>query len=194
MLTSVSVQCGSALPGTTALRGVVIEVGKLLARSGIHVIFGGVKTGLMGLLATSVLEHGGQITGVIPRFLVDDGIACESLTSLRIVETMDERKKLMLTLADAVVVLPGGVGTQDEFWDTLTGAQLGLHSKPCGLLNVSGYYDSLLAFIDGALAEGLLSPSDRDNVIVSSDPESLLTNLSTVVAERNRFYHGEESS
>jgi len=99
---------------------------------------------------------------------------------------MHERKSLMLELADATIVLPGGVGTQDEFWEVLAGAQLGLHSKPCGILNIDGYYDSLLAFIDRALAEGLLSATDKGNVIVSDNPEALLVGLSELVAGRRR--------
>jgi uncharacterized protein (TIGR00730 family) len=151
---------------------------------GIRVVYGGVKTGLMGSLADSVLEHGGEITGVVPQFLVDDGLAHEGLSELRIVASMNERKSLMLDLSDATVVLPGGVGTMDEFWEVLAGAQLGLHSKPCGILNVNGYYDPLLVFIDRALAEGLLSATDKSNVIVNDNPEALLSGLSEVVAGR----------
>ena len=151
---------------------------------GIRVIYGGVRTGLMGALANSVLEHGGEVTGVVPQFLVDEGLAHEGLSDLRIVASMNERKNLMLGLSDATIVLPGGVGTMDEFWEVLAGAQLGLHSKPCGVLNVNGYYDPLLVFIDRALAEGLLSDADKGNVIVNRNPEALLSGLSEVVAGR----------
>lgn len=114
MITSVSVQCGSNAAVSPALNSAAADMGGLLAAAGIHVIYGGVGTGLMGALADSVLEHGGRITGVIPQFLVDAGLAHEKLSGLRIVETMHERKSLMLELADATIVLPGGVGTQDD--------------------------------------------------------------------------------
>lgn len=149
-----------------------------------RVVYGGVRTGLMGSLADSVLEHGGQVTGVVPQFLVDEGLAHEGLSELRIVASMSDRKNLMLDLSDATVVLPGGVGTMDEFWEVLAGAQLGLHSKPCGILNVNGYYDPLLAFVDRALVEGLLSATDKGNVIVNGNPEALLSGLSQLVAGR----------
>jgi uncharacterized protein (TIGR00730 family) len=132
----------------------------------------------MGSLANSVLEHGGTVIGVVPGFLKDQGLAQDGLTELRVVETMHERKNLMVELADAIIILPGGVGTQDEFWEVLAGAQLRLHSKPCGILNVDGYYDSLLAFIDRALAEEFISAGDKDNVLVSQHPEQLLAELS----------------
>ena len=148
-------------------------------------IYGGIKTGLMGVLADSVLEHGGHITGIAPRLLAEQGLAHDRLSELRIVETMHERKNMMLELAAATIMLPGGVGTQDEFWEALASAQLGLHFRPCGLLNVSGYYDSLLAFIDRALAEEFLSSSDKANVIVSENPEALLVELGKAV-ERGR--------
>lgn len=184
LLSAVFVQCGAKAGASSAFRVAARELGRTLAAAGILVVYGGIKTGLMELLAEAVLECGGQITGVVPRFLVEAGLAYDQLSELRIVETMHERKSLMLELADAIIVLPGGVGTQDEFWEVLAGAQLGLHSKPCGILNVDGYYDSLLAFIDRALAEGLLSATDKSNVIVSDNAEALLVALTEAVAGR----------
>lgn len=138
----------------------------------------------MGALADAALEHGGFVTGVIPRFLLNEGLAHEGLSELRIVSSMHERKSVMLDLSDTTIILPGGIGTQDEFWEVLAGAQLGFHCKPCGILNVEGYYDSLFAFIDQALAQGFLSASDRDAILVSAQPEMLIRTLSETAASR----------
>ena len=183
-LGSVYVQCGSRAGVNPTFTAAAARLGETLAAVGIRVIFGGVGTGLMGSLARSVLEHGGQIVGVVPGFLVEAGLAHSGLSDLRVVSTMNERKAVMLELSDAMIVLPGGVGTQDEFWEVLAGAQLGMHRKPCGILNVEGYYDSLLAFIDRALSEGLLSATDKGNILVSEDPEELIGELSRKAAER----------
>jgi uncharacterized protein (TIGR00730 family) len=131
----------------------------------------------MGVLADAVLEHSGHITGVIPQCLVEQGLLHEGLSELRIVDAMHERKRLMLEVSDAVIVLPGGVGTQDEFWDVLTCAQLGLYAKPCGILNIDGFYDSLLAFIAKAQSEGFILAADRDNLIISDNPAQLISAL-----------------
>jgi uncharacterized protein (TIGR00730 family) len=183
-LSSVSVQCGASMGSRPEFAKAARRLGTTLAGAGICVVYGGVRTGLMGCLADAVLENGGRIIGVVPRLLLERGLAHEGLSELRIVETMHERKSLMLELADATISLPGGVGTMDEFWEVLAGAQLGLHCKPCGILNSDGYYDLLLAFMDHALAKGLLSATDKSNVIVTDNPESLLAKLSESVAGR----------
>jgi uncharacterized protein (TIGR00730 family) len=175
---SVSVQCGSKPGNSPAFNIAARNLGRVLAEAGIRVIYGGVRTGLMGSLADSVIGHGGRITGVLPRFLLDEGIAHEGLSELKLVASIAERKELMLELAEAAIVLPGGVGTQDEFWEVLASAQLGFHAKPCGLLNTDGYYDSLLAFIDHAVAEGFMPAAERDNIVVARMPEDLIAQLS----------------
>lgn len=177
-VTSVYVQCGSKAGVSPAFNDAARNLGRVLAAAGIRVVYGGVRTGLMGALADSILEHGGHVIGVLPRFLADEGLAHERLSELRIVSSMNERKSVMLALSDATIVLPGGVGTQDEFWEVLAAAQLGFHAKPCGILNVEGYYDSLLVFIDRALAEGFLSATDRRNILVGWHPEQLIADLS----------------
>jgi uncharacterized protein (TIGR00730 family) len=153
-------------------------LGAALAASEIRVVYGGIKTGLMSSLVEAALARGGCVTGVVPEFFFAQGLASEDLPDLRIVRSMEERKSTMLDLSDAVIMLPGGVGTQDEFWEALVGAQLGFHKKPCGVLNVNGYYDALLAFIDRALAEGFMSAADRENILVSRCPERLIADLS----------------
>lgn len=176
-ISSVSVQCGSNPGINPAFNAAASNLGRALALVGIRVICGGVRTGLMGSLADSVLKHGGHVVGVLPQFLKDEGLAHEGLSELRIVSSMNERKNVMLALSDATIVLPGGVGTQDEFWEVLAAAQLGFPAKPCGILNVEGYYDSLLVFIDRALAEGFISTSDTRNLVVGRQAEQLIVDL-----------------
>ncbi len=148
--------------------------GRLLARRGISVVYGGSSVGLMAALADSVGDELGDIIGVIPRMLVEREVANTALTDLRVVDSMHARKALMAELADGFVALPGGIGTLEEFFETWTWAQLGMHTKPCGLLNVAGYFDPLLEFLDHAVAEKFVRDAHRAMVIVESDPEKLL--------------------
>ena len=131
----------------------------------------------MGAVADEALARGGEVIGVIPRYLVEREVAHGALTDLHVVATMHERKALMAELADAFVALPGGIGTLEELVEMLTWAQLGLHGKPVGIVNVDGYYDSLLAFLAHAVDEGFLSPTTRERLAVRSDPEALLDEL-----------------
>ena len=166
--------CGSGLGNAAAFREQVGALGHLLADEGIGLVYGGARVGLMGVLADAVLAHGGEVIGVIPRALVHREIAHATLTELRVVESMHERKALMAELAEGFVTLPGGAGTMDEFFEAWTWGQLGLHVKPCGLLNIAGYYDALLAFIDRAVTMGFLSQRHREMLVVESDPHALL--------------------
>jgi uncharacterized protein (TIGR00730 family) len=141
------------------------------------IVFGGGRVGLMGALADEALARGGEVIGVIPRYLVEREVAHRSLTELHVVATMHERKAMMAELADAFVALPGGIGTLEELVEMLTWAQLGLHAKPIGIVNVDGYYDNLLAFLAHAVGEGFLTPANRELLTVRSDPEALLDEL-----------------
>jgi uncharacterized protein (TIGR00730 family) len=141
------------------------------------IVFGGGRVGLMGALADEALARGGEVIGVIPRYLVEREVAHRSLTELHVVATMHERKAMMAELADAFVALPGGIGTLEELVEMLTWAQLGLHAKPIGIVNVDGYYDNLLAFLADAVGEGFLTPANRELLTVRSDPEALLNEL-----------------
>jgi hypothetical protein len=154
-----------------------MSVGRVLANRGSELIYGGGHVGLMGALADAALEVGGRVTGVMPRQLIDREIGHKGLTEMRIVGSMHERKAMMADLAEAFIALPGGHGTLDEFCEILTWAQLGIHAKPCGILNVNGYYDPLLAMFDRAVEEGFLKAVHRDMVAVASDPERLLTEM-----------------
>jgi len=150
------------------------SLGKLLCHRGVGVVYGGSSVGLMAALADTMLDEHGDIIGVIPRMLVEREVANNSLTDLRVVDSMHERKALMAELADGFVALPGGIGTLEEFFEIWTWAQLGMHDKPCGLLNVAGYFDPLLEFLDRAVAEKFVRDVHREMVIVESDPAALL--------------------
>jgi len=152
-----------------------------LARRGLGLVYGGGNIGLMGLLADSMLQAGGEVIGVIPRSLVEKEVAHHGVTELRVVDTMHQRKAMMNELSDAFIALPGGFGTLDEFFEILTWAQLGIHAKPSGLLNVSGFYDNLLAMLDHAVNERLLRPAHRELVITDTDADALLQRLVSFV-------------
>jgi len=149
-------------------------LGQTLASRNLRLIYGGGKVGLMGVVADAVLAAGGEVIGVIPEFLVAKEIAHAGLTQLHVVPSMHDRKALMADLADGFIALPGGYGTLEEFCEILTWAQLGLHKKPQGLLNVEGYYDPLLTLFDHAVAERFLRADLRSLVMEASDPDSLL--------------------
>jgi uncharacterized protein (TIGR00730 family) len=171
---SLCVFCGSS-PGarpeyTVAAR----QLGTSLARRGIRLVYGGARVGLMGSLANAVLHAGGEVSGVIPEGLLPREVAHTKLQDLRIVTTMHDRKALMADLSDGFLALPGGAGTLEEFFEVWTWAQLGIHRKPCGVLNVHGYFDGLLDFLDRAVDERFLRLEHRVMVLVDNDVERLL--------------------
>jgi uncharacterized protein (TIGR00730 family) len=150
------------------------SLGTLLCERGIGVVYGGSSVGLMAALADTMAEKGGDVIGVIPRVLVEREVANTALSDLRIVESMHERKALMAELADGFMALPGGIGTLEEFFEVWTWGQLGMHDKPCGLLNVAGYFDPLLRFLDLAVAERFVRDVHRRMVVVEREPAELL--------------------
>ena len=150
------------------------ELGRLLAGRGITVVYGGGHVGLMGLLAEAALKAGGKVIGVIPEGLKRRELAYDNLTELIVTRTMHERKQRMADLSDGFIALPGGFGTFEEFCEIVTWAQLGLHEKPCALLNVKGYYDRMLAMFDHALQEGFVRPAHRTLVLAASDARAVL--------------------
>ena len=171
---SVCVFCGSSVGSRALYADRAQEFGRAMAARGLELVFGAGHIGLMGVLADAVLATGGRAIGVIPRALADKELAHQKLTRLHVVETMHQRKALMADLADGFAALPGGYGTADEFFEILTWAQLGLHGKPMGLVNVGGFFDPLLAWVDRCLADGFLRPEHRAILQISSDPEGLL--------------------
>jgi uncharacterized protein (TIGR00730 family) len=173
--------CGSSPGANPAYTGATEELGALLAGEGIGVVYGGGGVGLMGKLADAVLAAGGEITGVIPRSLVEREIGHRGVDDLRVVDSMHERKALMAELADAFVALPGGVGTLEELIEVFTWSQLGLHRKPCALLDVESYYEGLTAFLDHAVQERFLTQEHRATLIVEREPAALLERLRAFV-------------
>ena len=174
---SLCVFCGSSTGHERAYVEAARTLGRMLAESGIRLVFGGGRVGLMGEVADAALAAGGEAVGVIPNSLVEREIAHTSLTDLYVVGSMHERKAMMSDLSDGFVALPGGTGTLEEFFEVLTLAQLGEHTKPCGLLNVAGYYDPLLAVFDHMVDRGFLSESNQALVLVEIDPGTLLAKL-----------------
>jgi uncharacterized protein (TIGR00730 family) len=170
----VCVFCGSSPGNQPIFLDTAKRVGTLLAERGLELVYGGAHLGLMGAVADAALAAGGHVIGVIPQSLVDHEIAHTGLPDLRVVATMHERKAMMETLADAFLALPGGMGTLEEVCEIYTWGQLGLHRKPCGLLNVTGYYAPFLQLLDNAVACGFLRAPHRAMVLVDSDAAVLL--------------------
>jgi uncharacterized protein (TIGR00730 family) len=173
----ICVFCGSNLGIGPVYRDAAVILGKMLAARGIELVYGGGNIGLMGVLADAALESGGRVTGVIPDSLMAKEVGHEGLTELRIVKSMHERKALMADLSDGFIAMPGGFGTFEEFCEIVTWAQLGIHAKPCGLLNVEGYYDPLLQLFDHAVREGFLREQNRRLVLEDRAPKQLLDKM-----------------
>lgn len=166
--------CGSKAGNSAVYADAVEKFADVLMSLGITLVYGGAKVGLMGCIANRMLSGGANVIGVMPQSLIDVEIAHPGLTKLYVVNSMHERKALMASLVDGFVMLPGGSGSVEEFFEIFTWAQLGYHEKPCGILNVSGYYDHLLKFLDHAVAEGFLKSIYRDMVIVDQSPKALM--------------------
>jgi uncharacterized protein (TIGR00730 family) len=179
MLQRLCVFCGSQAGTLPDYRRAAEAVGKLLTERQIELVYGGGSVGLMGAVANACLNAGGRVIGVIPQALADRELAHRGLSELRIVGSMHERKALMADLSDAFMALPGGFGTLEEFFEVLTWAQLGIQRKPCGLLNVSGYYDPLLAMADQATHAGFVRDGHRPLLLSDADPMRLLDRLNT---------------
>ena len=177
MLQRVCIFCGSSPGVRPEYRRAAQEIALQLARRGVGIVFGGGCVGLMGVVADAALEQGAHVIGVIPSAMVARELAHRGLPDLRIVASMHERKALMASLSDAFIALPGGFGTFEEFCEVVTWSQLGLHRKPCGLLNVAGYYDSLVALFDRAVADGFVRAENRGIVVSEDDPETLIRRL-----------------
>ncbi len=173
----VCIFCGSSRGVRPAYAEAAEELARFLVKLGIGVVYGGGNVGLMGVLADTAMAAGGEVIGVIPRALFAKEVGHTGVTDLRIVGSMHERKALMAELADGFVAMPGGWGTFDEFCEILTWAQLGLHNKPCGILNTENYYDTLLAMFDHSVAEGFLKPEYRALMIAAKEPGELVAKM-----------------
>ena len=178
MIQSLCVFCGSSVGSKPAFIGAAIALGKVLAEQKIRLVYGGGRVGLMGAIADSMLQNGGEVVGVIPEHLVAREVAHQGLTDLRIVQSTHQRKAARAELSDAFVAIPGGLGTLEEFFEVWTWGQLGLHRKPYALLNVNGFYDPLVQFIDQLVEQRFVKPEYRRMLIVESDVAMLPVRLS----------------
>ena len=180
----VCVFCGSSTGVGKDYTQAAQRLGQLLAQRQLGLVYGGGKVGLMGQLAQAALERGGEVIGIIPRQLKEKKLALTRVTELRVVETMHERKMQMAELADGFIALPGGIGTLEEFFEVWTWGQLGLHRKPCGILNAGGYFTGLLAFLDRMETDHFIEGIHRHMVIVDEDPERMLDQMEHYQAPR----------
>jgi uncharacterized protein (TIGR00730 family) len=170
----ICVFCGSSPGAGTEYLRAAQELGGTLARRGITLVYGGARVGLMGQAARAAIQAGGQVVGVIPKSLVDMEVAETGITTLHVVGSMHERKALMAEISDGFIALPGGIGTIEEFFEILTWEQLGFHQKPCGLLNIQGYFDHLMAFLDGMLEQEFIDTGHRKMVLENTTVDGLL--------------------
>ena len=170
----ICVYCGSS-PGRRPIYArAAKELAGVLVRHELELVYGGADKGIMGVIADAVLEQGGKVHGVIPQMLQEKEIAHQGLTELHVVASMHARKTMMAALSDGFIALPGGFGTLEEIIEIVTWGQLHFHDKPCGLLNVEGYFDHLLAWLDHASGEGFLRQENRDMILVDEDPAGLV--------------------
>jgi uncharacterized protein (TIGR00730 family) len=152
-------------------------VGQLIASKGMRLVYGGGNVGLMGVVATAALEAGAEVIGIIPHDLMRREVGYLEVTKLHVVDTMHERKAMMSEMSDGFLTLPGGFGTFEEFFEVITWAQLGIHTKPCALLNISGYYDPLIALLEHSVEHGMIKPKHRDLLIIDTDPDNIIEQM-----------------
>lgn len=174
------VYCGSSGGNRPEYAAVCRQLADAMMRERIDLVYGGGSVGMMGSIADAVIEGGGQVIGVIPRFMVDKELMHPGISEAHIVDSMHQRKTIMAEFADGFIALPGGVGTMEELFEVWTWRVLKLHQKPCALLNVGGYYDSLVSFIDGMVDNGFLKPKFREMLIVDDDPDRIIDRMQEI--------------
>lgn len=190
----IAVFCGSSDGASPAYKEGAVLLGKEFAKRGITLVYGGASVGIMGTVADAVLEAGGQVIGVIPQMLEDREISHRGLTELFVVGSMHERKTKMTDLADGFIALPGGPGTLEEFFEIFTWAQLGLHQKPCGILNVNGYYDLLISFFNHMHEQQFLQEKYRSMALVDSNPAALIEKFNAYIPPSVKTYIKEDQT
>lgn len=191
-INNICVYCGSSMGLDPAYARAAKILGHTLAERGIGLVYGGAAVGIMGVVADAVLQNGGKAVGVIPRALAVKEVAHQGLNELHVVESMHERKAMMTDLADGFIALPGGWGTLEEIFEILTWAQLGFHRKPCGLLNVEGYYDNLVNFLENAFAQQFVNDLYRPILITANEPNKMLDEFAGYKAPEVRKWVGED--
>ena len=192
MIQRVAVYCGSKKGISEHYQSMATELGKVLVDSGIELVYGGGKVGLMGVVADAVIAHGGQVTGVIPHGLCVDELVHQNLTELVTVVGMHERKAKMIDLADAFIAMPGGIGTMDELFEVWTWYQLGIHSKPVGILNVEGYFDGLIEYLHQMVTQEFLSQRHLDSLHISHSPFDLISQMQVSERELEAIWVADE--
>jgi uncharacterized protein (TIGR00730 family) len=185
---SLCIFCGANFNGDPILKQTVDQLAEIMVNRNMTLVFGGGKVGVMGLLAEAMIRRGGKTTGVIPQFLMDKEVGHAGLTELHIVENMHQRKQLMSDLCDGIIMLPGGFGTLEEFFEVLTWLQLGLHNKPTGILNVNGFYDLLLQQMDVMVEQQFLKPANRKLVLTSGDAIELVSLMENFSAKPDEVW------
>jgi uncharacterized protein (TIGR00730 family) len=173
----ICVYCGSSTGNDPKYIEMAKQLGKELAENNIELVYGGGNVGMMGVIANSVVKNNGKVIGVITEKLLEMEVAFTELSDLRVVDTMHERKALMARLSDGFIAMPGGFGTMDEMFEVLTWSQLNIHQKPCGFLNVNGYYDKLIDFIDHMMKENFVNPECKNIMQVSENPKELIEQI-----------------
>jgi len=194
-INTICVYCGSSPGRLPVYRTAAQQLGAEIASRGIHLVYGGASVGLMGEVARAALAGGSKVTGVIPKTLADQGVAFMELDDLIVVNSMHERKARMAELADGYIAMPGGYGTFEEFFEVLTWAQLGMHAKPCGLLNVENYYGQLLAFLDHAVQEMFIHAPHREMILSAVDSNDLIDQMAaydTVPVKKSEWVRAME--
>jgi uncharacterized protein (TIGR00730 family) len=192
-LNSICVYCGANFNGDIRIKNAVDSLAKVFVKKGIRLIYGGGSVGVMGLIADAVLKENGEVTGVIPQFLLDKEVGHAGLTSMIVTENMHQRKQKMSDLSDGFIILPGGFGTLEEFFEVLTWLQLGLHQKPIGILNIDGFYDPLFAQMDLMVERKFLKPSNRALVLNETDPAILVDKMSSFSAVPDEVWFRERN-
>ena len=187
-MTSICIFCGANFNGDPVLKQTIDQLADIMASRDISLVYGGGKVGVMGLLAEAMIQRGGKTIGVIPQFLMDKEVGHTGLTELHIVENMHQRKQLMSDLCDGIIMLPGGFGTLEEFFEVLTWLQLGLHNKPIGILNVNGFYDLLLQQMDVMVEQQFLKPANRKLVLTSADAIELISLMENFTAKPDEVW------
>jgi uncharacterized protein (TIGR00730 family) len=192
-MNSICIFCGANFNGDPILKQTVEQLAGIMVNRDITLVFGGGKVGMMGLLADAVLSRGGKAIGVIPQFLMDKEVGHTGLTELHIVDNMHQRKQLMSDLCNGIIMLPGGFGTLEEFFEVLTWLQLGLHNKPIGVLNVNGFYDFLLKQMDVMVEQKFLKPANRKLVLTSDDAIELVNLMEDFDAKPDEVWFKDQN-
>ena len=193
MLKSLCVYCGSNFNGDPILKQAVENLASEMVKNNIKLVFGGGSVGVMGLIADAMIEKGGETIGVIPQFLMDKEVGHKGLTEMIVTENMHQRKQKMADLADGFLILPGGFGTLEEFFEVLTWLQLGLHQKPIGVLNVGGFYDFLFKQMDVMVENRFLKQTNRDLIFNETDVQTLINKMETFVAKPDEVWFKERN-